>query len=473
MDNRYYWIIDIGSSSVRAFAVYQDGRMQQCASHALVTRLHEDSAEYDGHVLRNILQDIAQTLPAGTPIAAGLACQRSTVIMWDQQSGEPLHAALSWADRRAAAWMQSISMDAPWLHEVTGLRWAPYYGIGKLRWLLQHVAGTQVSTQAMGLGPLVSYAVQQLTGHYYLDESIAARTLMWNVSQRQWEARLCALADIPINLLPSVKPTCAEYGDVHTVEHRIPLQLVIADQSAALHAVDLPDDAVFINIGTGAFIFCHAPQQASVDTSLLSSLIHSNAEQQVFALEATVNGAAAALQWAAHTLHLSTAQLAWCTEQFVNIAEPPIFINTVGGLGSPWWQAGDEAHWLDAETISTEAKIAGVIESIVFLIAHNIERMARAVSLREIYLSGGLANINGFAQCLADVSDLPVRTTAQTEATVYGAARLLAHSLTHLPVLAPITLSAVLLPHAESTHRIALLGRYQLFLKHLPLSELA
>ncbi len=471
MDKDYYWIVDIGSTSLRVFAVYLDGRMQLLASYPLVTEFNGEYAEYDAHTLQTILQQTLQTFPSqGVALAAGIACQRSTVMIWNKQSGQPLHAALSWADRRAHAWMQTVSVDPHWVRSITGLRWSPYYGIGKLRWLLQHVPEAEIlkQQQCLGLGPLVSFAVQQLTGQYSVDESIAARTLLWNVVQRGWEAPLCALAQIPMELLPPVKSTLADYGYLHA--RNIPLKLVIADQSAALHALDVPDDAVFINIGTGAFMFCRAPLATWNDAALLNSLISSDANQQSFAIEATVNGAGAALQWAAQHLGLSDAELKTCTSNFEKIKAPPVFINTVSGLGSPWWQAGDETRWLDAETISTDAKIAGVIESIIFLIAHNIERMAHHLRLREIYLSGGVSNIAGFAQCLANLTDMPVKLAQQSETTVYGAARLLANSI-NAASLAPLTLSAAFMPSTESNQRIALRSRYHVLLKHLPASE--
>jgi glycerol kinase len=203
---------------------------------------------------------------------------------------------------------------------------------------------------------------------------------------------------------------------------RIPLKVVTGDQPAALFALGKPrTDTAYVNIGTGAFVQCLA---ATDVPGLLHSLIWRSADESLYALEGTVNGAGAALQWLAGKSHMPLAKaLRLLPGWLASDEEPPLFLNGVGGLGAPFWQPAFRSRFIGRG--GTPGKMVAVLESVVFLLMENLERMRQGdAPLKRIVVSGGLAQLDGLCQRLADLSGLPVHRPELHEATALGAARL-------------------------------------------------
>lgn len=423
--------IDQGTHSTRALVFDARGRTIAQAQQgvALHSRgqgeVEQDPDEIRDSMLQVMRQVLAEPVLDGRPVgAAGLATQRSSVVAWDRHTGQALAPVLSWQDRRSTPLIATLAAHAPRITRLTGLRLSPHYGAGKLRWLLDNVPAVSAAARAgrLQMGPLASYLLYHLLRDRpaCVDHANASRTLLWNLHTRDWDDELLGLFGIPRTLLPACLPIRTAYGRIGS--GAIPLRAVNGDQTAALYALGAPpDDTILVNIGTGAFVLLPVADPAACPAGLLAGISLSDDGNGRYYLEGTVNGAAAALDWAARRFALDGLEQqlpAWLDA----ITAPGLFINTVGGLGAPWWRAGPAPHFEAADIAPAEAMVA-VIESILFLIQVNIGLLRRAAgTVAGIRISGGLASLDGLCQKLADLSGLPVQRPPQVEATARGIA---------------------------------------------------
>jgi glycerol kinase len=431
MPDKLILAIDQGTHATRALVFDHRGRdIGQARVPVDLQRHGGNKVEQSPRQILESLQtavDGVLGLPAvavGRIVAAGLATQRSSVLAWDRDSGDPLSPVLSWQDRRSGAALDALAAHAARIREMTGLRLSPHYGAGKLRWLLarEPAVAKARADGSLVMGPLAGFLVQHLLVDRpaLVDHANASRTLLWDLQTRDWSDELLALFEIPRTVLPECRPICAYYGS--TVHAAIPLQAVNGDQTAALYAQGKPpDNTVLVNIGTGAFVLLPVQEPASCPVGLLAGISQSDAAAGSYYLEGTVNGAAAALDWAGRLL----GETAWedrLPDWLDAIRDPPLFINTVGGLGAPWWRSGVAPRFVGG-TPPPAAGMAAVIESIVFLIQANVALMCRRnARIERLRVTGGLANLDGLCRKLAALSGLPVQRPPQIEATARGIA---------------------------------------------------
>jgi glycerol kinase len=429
--------IDQGTHATRAVAFDAQGRIvAHSAVPVSLQRNGRTSAEQSPAEILDSLRNVLRTLfrhpqvAAGHIRAAGLATQRSSVLAWERETGTALSPVLSWQDTRAAGYLQGLERHRGEIKLRTGLPLSAHYGAGKLHWLLHNEASV-AAAQGRGqlvIGPLTGFLLHHLlAGHAnVIDHANAARTLLWNLHEHDWDDWLLELFGIPRHLLPACLPTLATYGV--TREAGIPVTAVNGDQTAALYAHGIPaPHTIRVNIGTGAFALATTGGECPVHPQLLTGLACSSDREAGYFIEGTINGAGASLQWMASRLALTeweTSLPAWLD----TVTVPPVFLNTVGGLGAPWWRAGPEPVFLDTGTTPGPAQaMAGVVESIVFLIQANIELLlAHNPRLDRIRVSGGLAKTDGLCRKLASLSGLVVERPVETEATARGIAWLAA-----------------------------------------------
>ena len=423
--------IDQGTHSTRAIVF--DARGQQLASArrpvSLVARSRTEVEQSPEEIVRSMEAVLAEVLtdPAVAKeriSAAGLTTQRSSVVAWDRATGTALSPVLSWQDRRTEAAIERLASHEQQVEVRTGLHLSPHYGAGKLQWLLREQAGISAARDAdrLLMGPLASFLLFQLLGGEpaLVDHANASRTLLWNLQTRDWDTDMLALFDIPRQVLPDCRSIVAAYGQIAGFD--IPLMAVNGDQTAALYAQgNPPPGTLIVNIGTGAFVLMPTGDPQNRPAGLLAGISHSEADSGRYYIEGTVNGAAAAIDAIASQFNLTDLKTS-LPDWLSTIDEPTLFINTVGGLGAPWWTPGPQPYFLDRDVAAAEAMVA-VIESIVFLLQANIELMVRYdPGLRQIRVSGGLANLDGLCRKLADLSGLEVHRPVQVEATARGIA---------------------------------------------------
>ena len=429
--------LDQGTQSSRAMVFDINGKVLASAQQPVaLNRIDRHHVEQDASdILSSLRRCIQQVMddPALSKVdlrSAGLATQRSSVVAWQKGSDQPLSQVLSWQDRRGAKWLKQFDSRAGQIKERTGLRLTPHYGASKLRWLLDNAAPVQQAEKAgeLCMGPLAAYLMVGLlkTGTPQIDHANAARTQLWNLNTLQWDPTLLDWFGIPGSVLPTVRPIQFKYGELADVH--VPLTAVNGDQTAALYSRGpIPPDTLLVNLGTGAFTLLPTGEERLNHETLLSGVCNSSVRGAHYLLEGTVNGAGAALAWAAHELEISAPRAA-LSSSLKTVDHPPIFINTIGGLGSPWWQDGPNAAWLtldgsSAHNASAADKLVAVAESIIFLVQCNIDALLKdGHSFTTIQITGGLANQDGLCQKLADLSVTVINRPPQSEATAKGIA---------------------------------------------------
>jgi glycerol kinase len=427
-------VIDQGTFSTRALALNKAGKILASASRNVTLKGHgSELVEQDANEIIASVNEVVQTVLANPAVrrlglsSAGLATQRSSVVAWDKRSGEPLGPLLSWQDRRAAEWLNGFSAHAEKIRERTGLQLSPHYGASKLRWYLDHLPAVRqaFNESYLAFGPLASFLLFHLMQDKPLlvDDANASRTQLWNLQSRDWDPWLLDLFGIPPETLPICQPICHNYGVMNLAD--VPMTAVNGDQTAAVYSLGKPrPDTALINIGTGAFILIFTAKEIVRHPALLSGLARSTEDWGEYIIEGTVNGAGAALDWAAKQWGLSniTSHLATGLSRQ---DEPPLFVNTIGGLGSPWWQPGPPPTLVgNGEPWQMAVAVA---ESILFMLQANLEAMAEVgLAITRLQVSGGLAHFDGLCQRLATLTQLPVYRPAETEATCRGIAWLAA-----------------------------------------------
>jgi glycerol kinase len=245
---------------------------------------------------------------------------------------------------------------------------------------------------------------------------------LWNLQTRDWDVDLLEAFSIDAEQLPKPVPSAFEYGNVKKFNY--PLVLVNGDQNSAVYGYGkLDSNTSFVNMGTGAFVLAKNNRQPVLNSKLLASITYSSDKKQEYALEGTVNGAGAAMTWAENEWNINDIEsISW-----ENVEHVPIFLNTVGGLGSPYWRSDIAPAFLDAKSTHTdysnEQRVAALMESIVFLLAINIEEMRKhEVETKQLLVAGGLSKDDHLCQCLADVCSASVTVSNFKEATSRGAA---------------------------------------------------
>jgi glycerol kinase len=431
-DDALVLALDQGSHASRAVVFDAAGNLVAEAHHAVGTRREGDQVEQDPvelvESLRTAVEDVCDSSAVrGRPIeAAGLATQRSTVVCWDRRDGVPLSEAISWQDRRAAGWLAGFAAHESRVREVTGLPLSPHYGASKLRWCLDHLPSVQraAADGALVAGPLSSFLVAQLVAGRpcVVDPANASRTLLYDPAALDWSSTLIELFGIDRSHLPVCVATRQDFGRLLIGPPGLSLAACTGDQSAAAFAFGRPDSScALVNVGTGAFVQRVAPEGAALPAGLLSSVLHADGAWTMRSHEGTVNGAASALEWLRERVAIDVDR-AVAALSGSDVPDPPLFMNGVGGLGAPFWQPGFAVEFVGDDDCNDLARVAGVLESIAFLLSVNLAALHASVPLARVRISGGLARSDYLCRRLADASRLPVERCAVAEATARGVA---------------------------------------------------
>lgn len=440
--DRLFLLLDQGGHSSRALVMDQGGRLRARATRAVASREPgRGRVEQDGEAivtdLRAAVREAAGQLGPDVKHMeqAGLAVQRGSVLCWDRHSGEALTPVLSWRDRRRPA--HQVGPEAAELvRRETGLRLSPYGGAAKLRWCLEAVPAVQRARDEgrLAFGPLGSFLIHHLLAEapHRLDPGLAQRTLLFSLRQGDWSEALLARFGLPRAPLPAVVDSHHGWGTLRDLPGPVPLTLVLGDQNVVPDlAGERSASTAFINLGTGAFLLrpLAGPVTAAMEASpfqlsLLPPPLGGDGVDGI-ALEGSVHGAGSALDWLAR----QTGRLI-PFERLDGIlaaeTDPPLFLNTVDGLGSPWWQPGPAPAFRPEET-TADAQLAGVLESVMFLLRINLAAMdALAGDAERVVVAGGLSRSDGFCRRLAALLGREVARLEGGEATATGLWRRLA-----------------------------------------------
>ncbi len=428
-------VIDQGGQSTRACVVSAAGVVERSARRSVATQRAAGRVEHDANeVVLSVLDCVDELLsdssaPDSSPseiAGVGLATQRSSLLAWDRDTLQPLTPILSWQDCRGSEALSKLELDVAQIRTTTGLHPSPHYGASKYSWL-QKLDDRVIDAGNRGvlrMGPISSYLTARLTDERtsYVDHTNAQRTLLWNVALRDWDADLLRLFDVSRESLPPCGPCLGPLGWVKRSGRAIPLLAVTGDQSAALYANGTPDPEVaYLNLGTGAFLQRMHANRAPAGLLTSVSALPSDGRSSVW--EGAINGAGAALAVESERLGIDAMESRLDTALRNLDEEPPLFLNGVAGLGSPYWDASFQSEYLVDDKSSPMARLIAVAESIVFAVAVNLELMElHGGAVESVEATGGLARSEPLLARLATLIDRPVVRRTNPEATARGLA---------------------------------------------------
>ncbi len=453
----YLLALDQGTSSSRSIVFDAAGRIVAQAQQELPQIypqpgwVEHDPLEIWRGQLATARAALAQAgLQASDLRALGITNQRETTVLWNRRTGQPVHHAIVWQDRRAESICAQLRADghAAAIQAKTGLLVDAYFSGTKLKWLLDHVPGARAQAQSgeLAFGTIDSWLMWQLTGGavHATDVSNASRTMLFNVRTHQWDAELLAWLDIPAALLPQVLPSSAHYGEVRAdlLGHAIPIGGVAGDQQSALFGQACFSEGMAKNTyGTGCFLLMHTGErfQISANGLLTTSAAQvaaasgaRHAAAPAYALEGSVFVGGAVVQWLRDGLQaIQTSSEVQALAQSVPDSGGVMMVPAFTGLGAPYWQPDARGSITGLTRGSTVAHIArAALESIAYQSAALLHAMSRdAVAaggqpVSELRVDGGACVNDLLMQFQADLLGIPVIRPAVIETTALGAAYL-------------------------------------------------
>ena len=445
----YLLALDQGTSSSRSIVFDVQGRIVAMAQKELPQIFPKPGwVEHDPMVIwRDQLATARQALTqAGLQArdihAIGITNQRETTVLWNRRTGQAVHHAIVWQDRRAESTCAALRADgrAALIQQKTGLLIDAYFSGSKLKWLLDNVPGArqQAERGELAFGTIDSWLLWQLTGGavHATDVSNASRTMLFNVHSNTWDAELMALLDIPPSLMPDVLPSSAQFGQ--TVPELLGATVLIGgvagDQQSALFGQACFSAGMAKNTyGTGCFMLMHTGStfQTSHNGLLTTSAAQTSAQPQ-FALEGSVFVGGAVVQWLRDGLGaIRSSSEVEALAQSVPDAGGVMLVPAFTGLGAPYWQPDARGSITGLTRGSTLAHIArAALESIAYQSAALLLAMSRdavaagAAPVTELRVDGGACVNDLLMQFQADLLGITVVRPAVTETTALGAAYL-------------------------------------------------
>ena len=445
----YLLALDQGTSSSRSIVFDVRGRMVAMAQQELTQYYPQPGwVEHDPlEIWRTQLATAREALAKAGIVASqvraiGITNQRETTVVWNRTTGQPIHKAIVWQDRRAEPACQALRERglAQTIQEKTGLLVDAYFSGTKLQWILDKVpdARSMAAQGELAFGTVDSWLLWQLTGGrvHATDVSNAARTMLFNVHTNQWDPQLLQAMDIAANLLPQVLPSAAHFGQTEPalLGGSITIGAMAGDQQSALFGQACFSAGMAKNTyGTGCFMLMHtgAQFQTSRNGLLTTSAAQTDA-QPAFALEGSVFVGGAVVQWLRDGLGAirSSAEVQALADT-VPDSGGVMLVPAFTGLGAPYWNPQARGTMTGLTRGSTLAHIArAALESIAFQSAALLQAMARdaaqagaAVHAQFVQRSGACVN-DLLMQLQADLLGISVVRPAVTETTALGAAYL-------------------------------------------------
>ena len=441
--------LDQGTSSSRSIVFDAQGRIVAMAQREFRQIypqpgwVEHDPGEIWESQLATAREALAQARLTARDIASiGITTQRETTLVWNRRTGEPIHNAIVWQDRRSEPFCATLRERglADTFRAKTGLIVDAYFSGTKLKWLLDNVPGARAAANAgeLAFGTVDTFLIWKLTGGaaHVTDVSNASRTLMLDVHANAWSDELLAILDVPRSLLPAVQPSSSVFGQTRPewLGAALPIGGVAGDQQSALFGQACFKAGLAKNTyGTGCFMLMHTGAQFQTSTN---GLITTSAAQPTatpeFALEGSVFIGGAVVQWLRDGLNAiqGSGQVQALAES-VPDAGGVMFVPAFTGLGAPYWNAQARGAIVGLTRGSTVAHIArAALESIAYQSAALLGAMSRdavaagGAPVAELRVDGGACVNDLLMQFQADLLGIPVLRPKVIETTALGAAYL-------------------------------------------------
>jgi len=388
--------------------------------------------------IETAIEALANVNLTATDIAAvGITNQRETTLIWDRQTGEPIHNAIVWQDRRTSGICSEVRRSHGYLiRSKTGLEVDAYFPASKIKWLLDNVpdARSRAVNGELAFGTVDTWLVWKLTGGnlHITDPSNASRTMLYDINTLEWDTELLNIFDIPHTILPDVRSSSEVYGEIETpIELKgIKIAGIAGDQQAALFGQACFDAGSTKNTyGTGCFMLQNvgdAPVASNI--RLLSTVGWQVDGRTEFALEGSVFIGGAVIQWLRDSLgvigHSSDVEALAAT---VSDNGGVFFVPAFAGLGTPHWDQEARGLIIGLTRGTGKAHIArAAVESIAFQTADLLAAMNADshTHLTELRVDGGATGNDGLLQFQSDILQIPVIRSKTAETTALGAAYL-------------------------------------------------
>lgn len=435
--------IDQGTTSTRAILFDRDGTAHATARHELVQHypasgwVEQDAEDIWRDTIATVHEAIDTSGISPARIAGiGITNQRETVIVWDRTTGQPIHRAIVWQDRRTAercAALKANGVEAE-VHHKTGLRLDPYFSATKIAWVLDAVAGARAKAERgeLAFGTIDSFLLWRLTGGavHATDVTNASRTMLYDIRKQQWDADLCRLFDVPAAMLPEVRDNDAGFGV--TAAGLFARQYVIGgtagDQQAALFGqCCFGEGMAKSTFGTGAFLLLNTGAKAVTSAAgLLTTPAYRINGDIRYALEGSIFVAGSAVQWLRDGIGVipdaaQTERLAAALPDDHGVYLVPAFV----GLGAPYWQPNARATLSGLTLDSGPAHLArAALEAVAYQTLDVFQAMGRdgGTPLTTLKVDGGMSANGWLCQFLADLLEVGVERPRNLESSALGAA---------------------------------------------------
>ncbi|HYC18314.1 MAG TPA: glycerol kinase GlpK [Pseudolabrys sp.] len=440
--------IDQGTTSTRAIAF--DSALQPLATAQKELRqiypgpgeVEHDPEEIWAAVVETVLGVMAKARIAANDVAAiGITNQRETTVIWERQTGKPIHNAIVWQDRRTAEYCESLRRAG---HEnaiasKTGLLLDPYFSASKIVWLLEHVEGARAAAEngRLAFGTIDCFLLWRLTGGkmHLTDATNAARTLLFDIGKAEWDGDLCRLFGVPQSILPGVRDCAGAFGETipGLFDASIRVLGIAGDQQAATVGQGCFSPGMMKSTyGTGCFALLNTGAERIVSRNrLLTTIAYQLDGKRTYALEGAIFVAGAAVQWLRDGLKLITtssevSSLAQRSDPAEDVYLVPAFV----GLGAPYWDARARGAIFGLTRSSGAAEFArATLEAVAYQTRDLLEAMhadwpASKGSGTVLRVDGGMTASDFTMQFLADILACPVDRPVVMETTALGAAYL-------------------------------------------------
>jgi glycerol kinase len=436
--------LDQGTTSSRAILFDEEGAPVSVAQREFRQIYPQPGwVEHDPMDLLKTQRDVAREalrkkdLDLKDLMGVGIANQRETTILWDRQTGEPIHNAIVWQDRRTAELCANLKKEGAeeLVKQKTGLVVDPYFSGTKIAWILDQVPGARARAERgeLAFGTVDTWLIWQLTGNrtHVTDPSNASRTMLFDIHAGEWDAELLRLLRVPRAILPDIHPSAHAFGMLPKSVLGEPLIIggVAGDQQAALFGQACHRPGMAKNTyGTGCFMLLHTGNKVVSSSSGLISTACAQGREKEYALEGSVFVAGAVVQWLRDEMKFfETSREIEALASSVLDSGDVFIVPAFTGLGAPYWDPNARGAMVGLTRGTTKAHIArAALESIAFQSAEVLEAMQRdaGVPLSELRVDGGAAANDLLMQFQADLLGVPVLRPQVLETTALGAAYL-------------------------------------------------
>ncbi len=437
--------LDQGTTSSRSILFDQDGRIRSLAQQEFKQHYPRPGwVEHDPNEIWESQQQTARKAMHHAGVhsedlaAIGITNQRETTVVWNRRTGEPIHNAIVWQDRRTADLCARLKADGAEqvFHDATGLYLDPYFSGTKVKWLLDHVEGArkQAEQGELAFGTMDTWLVWKLTNasQHITDVTNASRTLLFNIHTLDWDDTLLELLGIPRSMMPEVRSSSEVFGSVdkYLCECGCRIAGIAGDQHAALFGQACFEAGASKNTyGTGSFMLMNTGSQpVTSNNKLLTTLAWKRGDETRYALEGSVFICGAVVQWLRDELGIIQS----APEVEVLAAKVPdaggvCFVPAFAGLGAPHWDPRARGTIIGLTRGSNKSHIArAALEAMCFQSIEVLKAMEKDAGKPTdiLRVDGGACANDLLMQIQSDLLQIPVERPQMIETTAFGAAAL-------------------------------------------------